>query len=77
MARVVWSAVACDDLKAVVDYIKADSPGYAKTFGWHIRQRVGQLQHFPESGRRVWRALLSVLLWFWQCRHSHPSLFDN
>jgi toxin ParE1/3/4 len=53
MARVVWSAVARDDLKAVVDYIKADSPGYARTFGWHIQQRVGQLQHFPESGRRV------------------------
>ena len=53
MARIVWSAVARDDFKSVVDYIKADSPGYARTFGWHIQQRVGQLQHFPESGRRV------------------------
>ncbi|MDH3770336.1 MAG: type II toxin-antitoxin system RelE/ParE family toxin [Nitrospirota bacterium] len=53
MARVVWSVVARDDLKALVDYIKADSPGYARTFGWHIQQRVGQLQHFPESGRKV------------------------
>ena len=53
MARVVWSVVARDDLKALVDYIKADSPGYARTFGLHIQQRVGQLQHFPESGRKV------------------------
>jgi addiction module RelE/StbE family toxin len=53
MARVVWSVVARDDLKVLVEYIKADSPGYARTFGWHIQQRVGQLQHFPESGRKV------------------------
>lgn len=53
MARIVWSAVARDDLKALVSYIKADSPGYAQTFGLHIQQRVEQLRHFPESGRKV------------------------
>lgn len=53
MARLVWSAVARDDLKALVSFIKADSPGYAQTFGWHIQQRVEQLRHFPESGRKV------------------------
>lgn len=53
MARVVWSAVARDDLKALVSFIKADSPGYAQTFGWHIQQRVEQLRHFSESGRNV------------------------
>jgi toxin ParE1/3/4 len=53
MARLVWSAVARDDLKALVSYIKTDSPSYAQTFGLHIQQRVEQLRHFPESGRKV------------------------
>ena len=53
MARVVWSSVARDDLKALVSLINTDSPGYAQTFGLHIQQRVEQLRHFPESGRNV------------------------
>ena len=53
MARIVWSPDARDDLKAIVSYIKADSPGYAKTFAWHIQQRLEQLRSFPESGRTV------------------------
>ena len=53
MARIVWSSVARDDLKALVSFIKADSPGYARTFGLHIQQRVEQLRHFPESGRKL------------------------
>lgn len=53
MARLIWSFVARDDLRALISYIKADSPGYARTFGLHIQQRVEQLRHFPESGRRV------------------------
>ena len=40
MARIVWSSVARDDLKSLVSFIKADSPGYAQTFGLHIQQRV-------------------------------------
>ena len=53
MARLVWSSVARDDLKALVSFMNADSPGYAQTFGLHIQQRVEQLYHFPESGRNV------------------------
>ena len=53
MARLVWSSIARDDLKTLVSFIKADSPGYARTFGLHIQQRVEQLRHFPESGRKV------------------------
>jgi addiction module RelE/StbE family toxin len=53
MARIVWSSVARDDLKALVAFIKADSPGYAHTFGLHIQHRVEQLRQFPESGRNV------------------------
>ncbi len=47
MARIVWSSIARDDFKAVVIFIKADSPGYAQTFGLHIQQRVEQLRQFP------------------------------
>ena len=53
MARIVWSSVARNDLKALVSFIKADSPGYAQTFGLHIQQRVEQLHRVPESGRKV------------------------
>lgn len=53
MARIVWSSVARDDIKALVAFIKADSPGYAQTFGLHIQHRVEQLRQFPESGRKV------------------------
>jgi addiction module RelE/StbE family toxin len=53
MARIVWSSVSRDDLKALVSFIKADSPSYAQTFGLHIRQRVEQLHRFPESGRKI------------------------
>ena len=53
MARVVWSSVARDDLRALVSFIKADSPAYAHTFGLHVQQRVEQLRQFPESGRKV------------------------
>jgi len=53
MARIVWSSVARDDLKSLVSFIKADSPGYAQTFGLHIQQRVEQLHRVPESGRKV------------------------
>ena len=53
MARIVWSSVARDDFKALVSFIKADSPGYAQTFGLHIQQRVEQLHRVPESGRKV------------------------
>lgn len=47
MARIVWSSISRDDLKALVSFIKADSPSYAQTFGLHIRQRVEQLHRVP------------------------------
>ena len=53
MARIVWSRVARDDLGAIVSYIRADSPGYARSFGLRVRQRVTRLEAFPESGRLV------------------------
>lgn len=45
--------MARDDLQAIVSYIRADSPAYARSFGLRLRQRVTQLEAFPESGRLV------------------------
>ncbi|MBI4198904.1 MAG: type II toxin-antitoxin system RelE/ParE family toxin [Chloroflexi bacterium] len=53
MARIVWSRVARDDLKAIVSYIRTDSPAYAKSFALRLRSRVIQLEGFPDSGRLV------------------------
>jgi plasmid stabilization system protein ParE len=53
MARVVWSRVARDDLRAIVSYIRADAPAYARAFAFRLNQRVTQLETFPESGRLV------------------------
>lgn len=53
MARIVWSRVARDDLKAIVSYIRGDSPAYAKSFALRLRHRVTQLETFPDSGRQV------------------------
>ncbi len=53
MARLVWSRVARDDLKAIVSYIRNDSPAYAKSFALRLRHRVTQLEAFPDSGRLV------------------------
>lgn len=53
MARIVWSRVAREDLKAIVSYIRTDSPAYAKSFALRIRHRVTQLEAFPDSGRLV------------------------
>lgn len=53
MARIVWSRVARDDLKAIISHIGADSPAYAKSFGLRLRERLAQLEAFPQSGRLV------------------------
>lgn len=53
MARIVWSRVAREDLKAIVSYIRTDSPAYAKSFALRIHHRVTQLEAFPDSGRLV------------------------
>lgn len=53
MARIVWSRVARTDLREIVAYIRADSPAYDRSFGIRLRQRIAQLEDFPESGRPV------------------------
>jgi len=49
--RLEWSAFALADRDAIFDYIEADSPRAAIAVDGRIRERVGNLAKFPESGR--------------------------
>jgi addiction module RelE/StbE family toxin len=51
--EVVWTAAAASDLRAIVDYIRADSPGAAKKMILCIEQRAKGLDQHPERGRLV------------------------
>lgn len=51
--KVEWAAIAETDLKQIVDYLAADSPGIALQIFKKIRQRVSGLYVFPERGRVV------------------------
>lgn len=51
--HVVWSNIAENDLKNIVEYIAGDSPPNAlKTFK-SIKQKASSLYTFPERGRVV------------------------
>jgi addiction module RelE/StbE family toxin len=50
---VVWTPQAREDLQALYDYIANDSERYAAIVASQIIAAVGQLEHFPESGRVV------------------------
>jgi plasmid stabilization system protein ParE len=51
--KVEWAAAAETDLKQIIDYLAADSPGNALQIFKKIRQRVSGLYAFPERGRIV------------------------
>jgi plasmid stabilization system protein ParE len=51
--KVEWAAVAESDLKQIIDYLAADSPGNALQIFKKIRQRASGLYAFPERGRVV------------------------
>jgi toxin ParE1/3/4 len=53
MVTIVWTDLALADLKDVHQAISKDSVVYAKKVVERIAERVGQLQHFPLSGRIV------------------------
>ena len=51
--QVVWSNIAENDLKNIIEYIADDSPSNAlKTFK-NIKQKASMLFTFPERGRIV------------------------
>ena len=51
--RVVWSNVAENDLRNIIEYIADDSPPNALKIFKSIKQKVSSLTAFPEIGRIV------------------------
>jgi len=51
--QVIWSVVAENDLKHIINYIAIDSPGNALQILNKIRRKASTLYTFPERGRIV------------------------
>jgi len=51
--EVIWSNVAENDLKNIIEYIAADSPSNAFRIFKNIEQTASNLYIFPERGRVV------------------------
>jgi len=51
--RVRWTDTAQGHLRAIHDYIKQDSPEYARCMVDRFTRRSEQIAQFPRSGRRV------------------------
>jgi len=51
--RIVWTGRAREDLKAVVQYIKADNPKAAESFGYKLIKEAEGVAQFPRRGRMV------------------------
>ena len=51
--KVEWADVAESDLKQIIDYMTAESPGNALLIFKKIRQKASSLYAFPERGRIV------------------------
>jgi addiction module RelE/StbE family toxin len=52
-SEVIWSNVAENDLKNIIEYIAADSPSSALRIFENIKQTASNLYIFPERGRVV------------------------
>ena len=50
-SEVIWSNVAENDLKNIIEYIAADSPSNALRIFKNIKQTTSNLYIFPERGR--------------------------
>lgn len=53
MARIIWSAVANEDLKNIASFIERDSLYYAKLTVQNIHKQIKKLKIFPFSGRII------------------------
>ena len=51
--HVVWSNIAENDSKDIIEYITDDSPPNASKIFKSIKQKVSSLTTFPERGRTV------------------------
>lgn len=53
MAKVIWSPVALQDLEAIADYIRRDSPARAAVFVDRLLDAGDRLAKFPQLGRAI------------------------
>jgi len=51
--QVVWTSVAEDDLKGIIEYISIDNPHNALKILQEIKKKASSLYTFPERGRVV------------------------
>jgi addiction module RelE/StbE family toxin len=53
MAKITWTNLALDDLRAIYDYVSQDSLKYADRLMDKIIERVDILEQHPKIGRKV------------------------
>jgi len=51
--KVYWAEVAEEDLRAIIEYIRADNPSLAKDNLRKIRSKTSNFHPFPQRGRVV------------------------
>src|SRR6266536_1291552 len=51
--RIIWSHSARNDFENILEYLKANSPSYAKRFAILIRESARRLKQFPDRGRFI------------------------
>jgi toxin ParE1/3/4 len=52
MAQIIWTEPALFDLNEIAEYIALDKPGAARRLVNQVFKSVGQLEQFPELGRK-------------------------
>ncbi len=52
MAQIIWTEPALFDLNEIAEYIALDKVGAARRLVNHVFKSVGQLEQFPEVGRK-------------------------
>lgn len=53
MTEIRWTIEAADDLQAIYDFIKRDSPHYAQVVVEELLAAIDRLERFPLMGRHV------------------------
>ena len=53
MVKIIWSPLARENLKKIIDYIALDSPIHAKKFLKQVLDKVRNLEKLPNMGRNV------------------------
>lgn len=51
--EVLWSNIAENDLKCIIEYIAGDNPSEALRIFGNLKQKASSLYNFPERGRIV------------------------